>query len=188
MLAASREVAVPRLLAMLAVIAVFIPSFFMTGPAQALFMPLSLAVGFSMGASYRLTSTLAPVLSNWILELGKILADRPAEQRFDRFRQHFGGWLDRLMAHPAIRLIVYVLGAGVVLWLVAPNLPREIFPASTSTQLRLRFDAPDGTRVPVTEEMARRVLETIQSRGGRGQYFQLGMGAFLRCSPALSPR
>ena len=34
---ASREVAVPRLLAMLCVMAVFIPSFFMTGAAKSLF-------------------------------------------------------------------------------------------------------------------------------------------------------
>src|SRR6267142_2458065 len=60
-LAASREVAIPRLLAMLSVLAVFLPSFFMTGPAQSLFVPLSLAVGFSMGASYLLSSSLSPV-------------------------------------------------------------------------------------------------------------------------------
>ncbi|MFM9146561.1 MAG: efflux RND transporter permease subunit, partial [Verrucomicrobiota bacterium] len=42
--------ALPRLLAMLCVVAVFIPSFFMEGAARALFLPLSLAVGFSMAA------------------------------------------------------------------------------------------------------------------------------------------
>src|SRR5205085_8964025 len=42
------QTAVPRLLAMLCVLAVFIPSFFMQGAAQALFVPLALAVGFSM--------------------------------------------------------------------------------------------------------------------------------------------
>src|SRR5205807_6329410 len=63
---ASREVAIPRLLAMLCVLAVFVPSFFMVGPARALFVPLSLAVGFSMAASYLLSSSLVPVLSNWL--------------------------------------------------------------------------------------------------------------------------
>ena len=58
---ASREVAIPRLLAMLCVLAVFLPSFFMTGPAKSLFLPLALAVGFSMGASYLLSSSLVPV-------------------------------------------------------------------------------------------------------------------------------
>ena len=49
---ASGEVVVPRLLAMLSVVAVFVPSFFMTGVSRSLFVPLSLAVGFSMIASF----------------------------------------------------------------------------------------------------------------------------------------
>src|SRR5437667_3764207 len=45
---ASRKTAVPRLLAMLSVLAVFIPSFFMTGVGRQLFVPLSLAVGLAL--------------------------------------------------------------------------------------------------------------------------------------------
>jgi Cu/Ag efflux pump CusA len=48
----------PRLLAMLAVVAVFVPSFFMTGVSRSLFVPLSLAVGFAMIASFLLSSSL----------------------------------------------------------------------------------------------------------------------------------
>src|ERR1700688_2769609 len=84
-LAASREVAIPRLLAMLSVMAVFLPSFFMTGPAQSLFVPMSLAVGFSMGASYLLSSSLVPVLGNWILKPETNAGEHPKEERFDRF-------------------------------------------------------------------------------------------------------
>ena len=61
------ETAVPRLLAMLCILAVFMPSFFMQGSARALFVPLSLAVGFAMIASYLLSSTFVPVLSVWLL-------------------------------------------------------------------------------------------------------------------------
>ena len=50
------------------------------------------------------------------------------------------------------------MAAVAVLFLIGPWLPREIFPSATANQFRLRFDAPDGTRVPVTEEMARRAL------------------------------
>src|SRR5580765_6549091 len=64
---ASGEVVVPRMLAMLAVVAVFVPSFFMTGVSRSLFVPLSLAVGFSMIASFLLSSSLVPVLSVWLL-------------------------------------------------------------------------------------------------------------------------
>src|SRR5436309_7016975 len=65
--AGNAQTAVPRLLAMLCVLAVFIPSFFMQGAAQALFVPLSLAVGFSMITSYLLSSTFVPVMSVWVL-------------------------------------------------------------------------------------------------------------------------
>ena len=51
------ETAVPRLLAMLCILAVFLPSFFMEGAAQALFVPMSLAVGFAMISSYLLASS-----------------------------------------------------------------------------------------------------------------------------------
>src|SRR5215510_12754994 len=64
---ASGEVVVPWLLAMFAVIAVFVPSLFMTGVSRSLFAPLSLAVGFAMIASFLLSSSLVPVLSVWLL-------------------------------------------------------------------------------------------------------------------------
>ena len=64
---ATVETTGPRFLAMLCVLAVFIPAFFMQGAAKALFTPLALAVGFSMIASFVLSSTLVPVLSVWLL-------------------------------------------------------------------------------------------------------------------------
>src|SRR5215831_5289273 len=66
-LEATHETITPRLLAMLSVLAVFVPSFFMVGVAKSLFVPLSLAVGFAMLASYFLSNTMVPVLSAWIL-------------------------------------------------------------------------------------------------------------------------
>ena len=57
---ASGEVVIPRLLAMLSVVAVFVPSFFMTGVSRSLFVPLSLAVGFSMIASFFLAARGMP--------------------------------------------------------------------------------------------------------------------------------
>ncbi len=62
---AGREVMGPRLLAMLCVLSVFLPSLTMQGTAKALFAPLAVAVGFSMVASYFLASTLVPVLCVW---------------------------------------------------------------------------------------------------------------------------
>ncbi len=77
---------VPRLLAMLSVVAVFVPSFFMTGVTQSLFVPLSLAVGFAMIASFFLSSSLVPVLAVWLL--GRAHGRGVAA--------HAADWVDRL--------------------------------------------------------------------------------------------
>jgi len=165
-LAASREVAIPRLLAMLSVLAVFLPSFFMTGPAQSLFVPLSLAVGFSMGASYLLSSSLVPLLGNWILKEEKNEAEHPKEERFDRFRERFQAALERMMKFPKLLLGAYAVVALLIIVLLGPRLAEEIFPSSASTQFRLRIDAPDGTRVAVTEALVQKVLATITREAG----------------------
>src|SRR5262249_34671741 len=62
LLGATAETTGPRLLAMLCVLVMFTPAFFMTGTAKSMFLPLALAVGFAMAASYFLSSTLVPVL------------------------------------------------------------------------------------------------------------------------------
>src|SRR5689334_15725077 len=90
-LEASRQTAVARLLAMLCILAVFVPSFFMAGVSRQLFVPLSLAVGFSMMASYFLSSTLVPVFSTWLLK------DAHGEQQegaFARLRSFYSSYLD----------------------------------------------------------------------------------------------
>ena len=167
-LAASREVAIPRLLAMLSVLAVFLPSFFMTGPAQSLFVPLSLAVGFSMGASYLLSSSLVPVLSNWILKQEENEQAEPKEERFDRFRKRFQAALERIMRFPKLLLGAYAVFAVLIIVLLGPRLAEEIFRSSASTQFRLRIDAPDGTRVAVTEALVQKVLAVINREAGAG--------------------
>jgi multidrug efflux pump subunit AcrB len=63
----TRETTLPRFLAMVCILAVFVPAFFMVGAAKALFVPLALAVGFAMIASFFLSSTLVPILSVWML-------------------------------------------------------------------------------------------------------------------------
>jgi multidrug efflux pump subunit AcrB len=163
---ASREVATPRLLAMLSVMAVFIPSFFMTGPARSLFLPLSLAVGFAMGASYLLSSSLVPVLANWMLKGKPQDANGQAEGQFDRLRSRFEGALERVMRMQGLFLTGYAVIALLVLLFITPHIAEEIFPSAASRQFRLRIDAPDGTRVPVTEDLVRRVLTTIQDVAG----------------------
>src|SRR3984893_4485553 len=87
---ASRQTAIARLLAMLCILSVFVPTFFMVGVGRQLFVPLTLAVGFSMISSYVLSSTLVPVLSSWFIRAG-----HREEQHglFGRFRERYASSL-----------------------------------------------------------------------------------------------
>src|SRR5207247_332309 len=87
---ASRKTALPRLLAMLCVLSVFLPSLFMAGVGRQLFVPLSLAVGFAMLASYLLSSTLVPVLAVWMLRAGH----RESAGFYDRLRSSIPNGLE----------------------------------------------------------------------------------------------
>ena len=166
-LQASREVQTPRLLAMLCVLAVFVPSFFMVGVSRSLFVPLSLAVGFAMAASYLLSSSLVPVLSTWILrEHARV--EQEASLLLSRWQEKLGGMLDKLSRMRGLVVSAYVLVAVLILALLGPYLGREIFPRVPSGQLLLRFRAPIGTRVEATERLSLDVLRAIQEEAGSG--------------------
>jgi multidrug efflux pump subunit AcrB len=161
------ETAVPRLLAMLCVLAVFIPSFFMQGAAQALFVPLSLAVGFSMITSYLLSSTFVPVLSVWLLRHYHPDAHaEPGRFSFARVRTSYARALQTVLHFRWALVGVYVIAAGLIIWLVGGALGREIFPTVDSGQFQLRLRAPDGTRIERTEEIAKQALEIIKEEVG----------------------
>jgi multidrug efflux pump subunit AcrB len=166
---ASREVLTPRLLAMLSILAVFVPSFFMTGVVKALFIPLSLAVGFAMAASFVLSGTLVPVLSNWVLP-EKWNHKEDASQRgfLSRLRDRLEWALSKLMPRRGLVFAGYLVVAALVVGVVGLLLGQELFPPSGSNQFQLRFNAPVGTRVPVTEDLARQVLRTVQKEAGAG--------------------
>jgi multidrug efflux pump subunit AcrB len=85
---ATAETTLPRFVAMLCILAVFIPAFFMTGAAHNLFVPLALAVGFSMVGSYLLSSTFVPILSVWMLR-NSSMHQKPKETFFDRLRARY---------------------------------------------------------------------------------------------------
>jgi multidrug efflux pump subunit AcrB len=163
-LEATRDTALPRLLAMLCILAVFTPAFFMVGAARALFQPLALAVGFSMVASYLLSSTLVPILSIWFMRGHE--KEIHASSFMSRLQRAYTSVLRPVIAARWLLVIVYLVAASVVIWLIGSHLGIEIFPPSDSGQFALRFRAPTGTRVENTEALALKVLEVIKREAG----------------------
>ena len=65
---ACKEIAFPKLLILLCILAVFAPAFTMGGIPGSLFLPLALAIGFSMIISYFMAQTFVPVMANWLMK------------------------------------------------------------------------------------------------------------------------
>ncbi len=159
---AMAEVTLPRLLAMLCILAVFLPSLFLVGIGRALFPPLALAVGFAMVASYLLSSTLVPVLSVWLLRGGKHTA---SPRLFARIQESYGRLCASLLRRRWLVLVPY-LGLCAALLPLGARLGTELFPRADNGQLQLRIRAPDGTRLERTEDLVRAVERTIRGEVG----------------------
>lgn len=65
---ACKEIALPKLLILLCILAVFAPAFTMTGIPGSLFLPLALSIGFSMITSFLLSQTFVPIMANWLMK------------------------------------------------------------------------------------------------------------------------
>jgi multidrug efflux pump subunit AcrB len=160
---AMREVMTPRLLAVFCVLAVFIPSFFMVGVGRALFPPLALAVGFSMVASFLLSSTLVPVLSAWLFRSAP--PGHHAGGFFGRLQDRFGSLIGVIVRRRFLVMGAYLLACGATL-LAVLGLGTELFPRVDTGQFQLRIRAPDGTQLERTEQIVRDVDRLIRETVG----------------------
>lgn len=158
----SREVALPVLVAMLCILAVFVPSLFMEGAARALFVPLSLAVGFSILAAYLLARTFVPVMATWLIRT------HPAAShgKPSRVQTIYASTLDRALRLRWLVLLAYVAICALIIAVFGRRLGTEIFPRVESGQLQLRFRAPTGTHVTGTEAVALQALDLIKKEVG----------------------
>jgi multidrug efflux pump subunit AcrB len=162
---ATAETTLPRFVAMLCILAVFIPAFFMTGAAHNLFVPLALAVGFSMVGSYLLSSTFVPVLSVWMLR-STGTHEKPQETFFDRLRAAYDRFARALMLRRRIVVLSYLVISGLIIVLVGSSLGTEIFPIADTGQFQLHLRAPAGTRIERTEQIALQTLDAIKREVG----------------------
>jgi multidrug efflux pump subunit AcrB len=173
------------LLILLSILAVFAPAFVMSGIPRSMFLPLSLAVGFAMIASFLLSQTFVPVLANWLLKVdhrhhdGTLALDHEeAEQlihesehpesktAFDRLKQRYLHVLEKTFSRGKFWIFTYLIGSVVIIGAAFFFIGTDILPKSNSRQFQLRIKAVDGTRVERTEEITLLVLDLIKEEVG----------------------
>jgi len=165
---ATNETRVPRLLAMLCILAMFTPALFMAGAARAMFLPLALAVGFSMVGSYFLSSTLVPILAVGMLRgrernAGGLTVNAGG---FVGFQKAYGRFLQQLAPWRVLIVLLYLAGTLAVVVLVGERLGTEIFPQVDAGQLQVRLRAPAGTDIDGTEAVFLKALSIIKTTVG----------------------
>ena len=169
---AMREVMQPRFLAMICILAVFIPTFFLVGISRALFPPLALAVGFSMVASYVLSSTVVPVLAARLFAHAKPAARALVEGSrrpsiVARMVHAYGRLVAAVVRLRWLVLFGYLALCGLAA-LLASRVGTELFPRVDTGQFQLRIRAPVGTQVERTVEIVRGVDQAIRDEVGAG--------------------
>lgn len=175
--------AVPRLLALLCILSVFIPAFIMRDPLRSLFLPLTLGVGFAMISSYLLSSTFVPILCvNLLKHSGE---GEQSRGLFDRIRDAYGGVVAWLVRRRGPVVAAYLAGCGLVLWQVGGRLGTELFPQVDAGEFVLRFRPPPGSNFELTREMAVKCLEEIGREAGPGNV-AISMGFAGQVAPNYS--
>jgi multidrug efflux pump subunit AcrB len=163
---ACREIAFPKLLILLCVLAVFAPAFMMSGIPGALFMPLALAIGFSMIVSFVMSQTFVPVMANWIMK-NDLHSKEQRQTRFDRFKDKAIVRLENWMVHKKIIIAGSFLMALVALAGLYLFTGKDVLPTVNSSQFQIRITAPEGTRIEKTEQKVKAFLNELDELMGQ---------------------
>jgi multidrug efflux pump subunit AcrB len=204
---ACKEIAFPKLLILFCILAVFAPAFTMTGIPGSLFLPLAMAIAFSMITSYFLAQTFVPILANWMMKahhhqsskdgheltdeeeyaaLG-ITADEEQDTwdqkkkllegqmaggngkltRFDKFRNRFLRFMDRLFPYQKGVVVLYTVVTCGLLVVLFMRIGRDVLPKVNGGQFQVRMRSAEGTRIERTEEKTIKAIHILEELVGK---------------------
>jgi multidrug efflux pump subunit AcrB len=172
----ARQIAVPAIVATLAICIVFFPVVLLYGPAKFLFTPLALGVVLAMLASYLLSRTLVPVLARMLMasehhgappeDSGRLTRwtfafNETRDRWFGRFQEAYGRTLATFLDHRT-----FVLTTAAAIALASLALPfaigADFFPSVDAGLMKLHYRAPAGTRIERTEDHIARLEEVVR--------------------------
>lgn len=155
------EISIPKLLILLCILAVLVPSFIMTGIPKDMFMPLSIAVGGAMTASYLASQTFVPVIANWFMKQKPQKYTHKKETRFDHFKNWYLGFIDKNEPRKGWIFTGYALVAVILIAVLLKGIGTDILPPSDSKDIQLRVKAQHGTSLDKTEDYVLQVRKEI---------------------------
>jgi multidrug efflux pump subunit AcrB len=170
----AQQIAVPAFVASLCISIVFVSVVFLDGPAKFIFLPMGMAVAFSVMASYLLSRTIIPTLVKYLLKDEAHAHPDPSKrgffsgihhafnQRFERLRETYVELLSWALSHRKTVFGTFIV-AGLAAAALVPFVGRDFFPTIDAGQVRLHVTTPPGTRIEETERWFSRVEEQIRA-------------------------
>ena len=165
----AQQIALPAIMATLAICIVFFPVVLLTGPSRFLFTPMAYAVVFSMLMSYVLSRTLVPVLCHMLLG-----AEAPESQHeeehgvrfgqriFQNLQKIYGAALEKVLEHRPFVLTIAIIVLIATLAFVPFMVGTDFFPATDTGLMKIHFRARAGMRIEETEKVIEKIEETIR--------------------------
>jgi len=163
------EISIPKILILLCILAVLIPSFMMSGIPKDMFMPLSLAVAFAMIASFIASQTFVPIMANWLMKPEllvhqKVSFHKKKLTRFEQFKRKYL-ILTRYSQNRTWKVIgIYTLLSLTILVAGGLIIGTDILPASNNGDVQMRIVAPEGTRLEKSEDYLKKVTKIVSDQ------------------------
>lgn len=157
------EISVPKFLILLCILAVLIPSFMMVGIPKDMFIPLSIAVGSAMIASFLASQTFIPVVANWIMKKHP-KKDSGKQNRFDKFKARYLRFIQQKEGYKKPIFFGYLLVVIALSGVLFTFIGTDILPPSGSKDLQLRIKAPVGSSLDHTESEVLAVEKHIREQ------------------------
>jgi multidrug efflux pump subunit AcrB len=117
-----------------------------------------------MIASFFLSQTFVPVMTNWLLKN----EFHSNNKRFEKFKEGFSNFSARLSRIGKVLAPLYLIAAIIFSFIMYKSTGSEIFPKVDAGQFQMRLRMPTGTRIERTEQATKDVLNIIDSAAGKG--------------------
>jgi HAE1 family hydrophobic/amphiphilic exporter-1 len=181
----TREVALPVMATTLSLIVIFLPVAFMTGYARRFIYPFGLTMACAILVSMIVSFTLTPMLSSRFLKLSDAAADRKTKER--GFFHWLDGWYTRRVTwaldHPGVIIAISVVTA-LLTFPLNRMVGREFVPTEDMGEWIIHVDAPEGTSLEGTSEIAFKLLEELNGIEGVAQIEpSVGVSGMVASSP-----
>ena len=171
----AQQIAVPALMATLAICIVFFPVILLTGPSKYLFQAMALSVVVSMMASYILSRTLVPVLARMLMageyhgsatpvgvsgfKMFSFKFNQWRDRRFGKFTDRYARILHNCLKNRTV-VLLSVLGVLAISLLLVKVIGTDFFPTTDTGMMKIHFRAPSGSRIEETE----RLVDSAEAR------------------------